>query len=430
MASHPNGSTPRERELTRRLGGLVTDAQRILDTDLTRADGATPTLETAGDMLAAVALSALDELRSAKRGQPRVQELCDLSVRAADLEGDLRDHGIQRRTRALAGVEAALGRLRCMSTSSELVDNVCKELVRSCGFNRALLSRLEDKTWIPWVVHFGHRELRESDAEWIANRRIPLSKMTLERELIENRQAAYIVDATGDDRADQPFVDDTSATSYVASPIIPEGRVVGFLHADYYPTGRAVDRVDRDILWAFAEGFGRIYERTVLLERLNAQRDHVRQTLRNAEALMDKLAHGELELARREEERSMISGRHCAGARGRAVVARRAAHPARARGPVADRGRPEQQRDRRAPGDLRGHRQVARQADPAQDRRGEPLRGDRAVPGDGRRLRLTGCRLPQTAASSRCVTGAGSSGSPIGWSRNLLAANTASAHNP
>jgi DNA-binding NarL/FixJ family response regulator len=83
--------------------------------------------------------------------------------------------------------------------------------------------------------------------------------------------------------------------------------VVGFLHADYYPTGRVVDRVDRDILWAFAEGFGHIYERTVLRERLNSQRDHVRETLRAAETIMDKLARGELELARNEAERSMAS---------------------------------------------------------------------------------------------------------------------------
>jgi DNA-binding CsgD family transcriptional regulator len=95
--------------------------------------------------------------------------------------------------------------------------------------------------------------------------------------------------------------------SYVAAPVIPAGRVVGFLHADYYPTGRVVDRVDRDILWAFAEGFGHIYERTVLRERLNSQRDHVRETLRAAETIMDKLARGELELARNEAERSMAS---------------------------------------------------------------------------------------------------------------------------
>lgn len=298
---------PGDRDLARRLAGLVTDAEATLAPGFARPAGDAGDLEAAGEILAAVALSAVDTLRSLERGDDRIQGLCDLAIRAADLELELRERDVQRRRRALAGVEAGLGRLRCMTTSAELVDNVCQELVRSCGFSRAMLSRVEGSTWMPWITHFGHREVRASDSEWMANTRIPLSKMTLERELLEERHAAAVIDAAEDPRADHPFVEATNARSYVAAPVIPAGRVVGFLHADYYPSGRTVDRVDCDILWAFAEGFGRIYERTVLLERLNAQRDHVRDTLRSAETIMDKLARGELELARREDERSMAS---------------------------------------------------------------------------------------------------------------------------
>jgi DNA-binding CsgD family transcriptional regulator len=195
-----------------------------------------------------------------------------------------------------------------MSTPAEVVENVCQELVRSCGFTRAMLSRVEGDVWMPWITHFGHRDVRESDAEWMRSTRVSLRTMTLERELLEERHAAYVADASEDPRADADFVRATGATSYAAAPVMPAGRVIGFLHADYYPGERTVDRVDCDILWAFAEGFGRIYERAVLLERLNGQRDHVRETLRNAESIMDKLARGELELARREEERLTASG--------------------------------------------------------------------------------------------------------------------------
>jgi len=145
--------------------------------------------------------------------------------------------------------------------------------------------------------------------------------------------------------------------------VIPAGRVVGFLHADYYPHGRTVDGVDRDILSAFAEGFGRIYERTVLLERLNSQREHVRETLCNAEGIMDKLARGELELARREDERSMTSS---------ATTLALAGERSSPDEPLTPRER-EQQRHRRTAGDLRRHREIARQADPAQDRRRQPV---------------------------------------------------------
>jgi DNA-binding NarL/FixJ family response regulator len=42
----------------------------------------------------------------------------------------------------------------------------------------------------------------------------------------------------------------------------------------------------------------------VLLERLRRDRDHVRETLRSAEAVMDNLARAELELVRHADERS------------------------------------------------------------------------------------------------------------------------------
>ena len=59
-------------------------------------------------------------------------------------------------------------------------------------------------------------------------------------------------------------------TSYVAAPIMPEGEVIGFVHADCYFHGRDVDELDRDILMIFAEGLGYILARTILVEQLNS----------------------------------------------------------------------------------------------------------------------------------------------------------------
>jgi DNA-binding CsgD family transcriptional regulator len=211
-----------------------------------------------------------------------------------------------RRQRALAGVESALGRMRCMSTAAELVESVCPEIVRSCGFSRAMLSRVTDATWMPWMAHFGHREIRDGDREWMASTRIPLNTMTLERGLLTSREAAFAADAVTDARTSKTFVKEVGTTSYAAAPILPAGRVVGFLHADHYPASRPVDEVDCYVLGAFADEFGRVYERVVLLERLRGQRDHVRETLRAAETIMDNLARAELERARQADERSLI----------------------------------------------------------------------------------------------------------------------------
>jgi DNA-binding NarL/FixJ family response regulator len=71
--------------------------------------------------------------------------------------------------------------------------------------------------------------------------------------------------------------------------------VIGFLHADY--TAAPVTELDRDILWAFAEGFGRIFERAVLLSRLDEQREQVRLAMRTVESVLDDLASAEIALA-------------------------------------------------------------------------------------------------------------------------------------
>jgi DNA-binding CsgD family transcriptional regulator len=300
------GSAPRERDLSRRFNDLVSDARRILGAELPVVDLSEPVLGEAAPTLTAVALLTAEEMRACSRRSRRVPELRELALRAADLHADLRHFSLVRRRRALAGVESALGRMRCMNTAAELIESVCSEIVRSCGFSRAMLSRVADATWMPWMAHFGHREISDSDREWMSNTRIPLNTMTLERALLMTHQAAFAANAREDPRTSKTFVKEVGTSSYAAAPIMPAGRVVGFLHADHFRSSRPVDEVDCYVLGAFADEFGRVYERVVLLERLRGQRDHVRETLRAAETIMDNLARAELELARQADERELI----------------------------------------------------------------------------------------------------------------------------
>jgi DNA-binding CsgD family transcriptional regulator len=297
---------PREHELQRRFTALVADARQILGHSLPSASLSEPALGEATPVLTAIALLTAEELRRLGKRSRRVPELCELALRGADLHAELFEYSINRRKRALAGVESALGRMRCMSTADELIECVCAEIVRSCGFARAMLSRVTDGEWVPWMAHFKHREIRDSDREWMSSTRIGLSAMLLERDVLEDHRAAFVADARKDGSTLKPFVAAVGTTSYAVAPIFPAGRVVGFLHADHYPSQRPVDEVDCYVLGEFADGFGRVYERVVLLERLNGQRDHVRETLRAAETIMDNLARAELQLARHADERSMI----------------------------------------------------------------------------------------------------------------------------
>jgi DNA-binding CsgD family transcriptional regulator len=305
-AGRSPATTPRERELQRRVAEFAADAGRLLGDEPSPPAENAALVEESVPYLTVAAQLTVEQIRSAGRRSRRLAELCQLSTYGADLLADLREHDLRRRQRALAGVQSSLVRMRCMTTADELVEAVCPEIVRNCGFARAMLSRVVDRTWMPWMAHFEHREIRESDREWMANTRIPLNSMMLERDLLQERRPAFVADASADPRALKRFITDVGTSSYAAAPIVPEGRVVGFLHADHYPSSRPVDEVDSYVLGELADGFGRIYERVTLLERLRGQRGHVRETLRAVEEIMENVARAELELARRADERSIV----------------------------------------------------------------------------------------------------------------------------
>jgi len=92
------------------------------------------------------------------------------------------------------------------------------------------------------------------------------------------------------------WVEVTETTGYVACPVMPAGHVIGFLQADCYGSRRRLTEHDCDNLWTFAEGFGLIFERTVMLERLEEQRAAVRTAFGRAEDGIAQLAGSEIRL--------------------------------------------------------------------------------------------------------------------------------------
>ncbi|UTI63599.1 LuxR C-terminal-related transcriptional regulator [Paraconexibacter antarcticus] len=262
-------------DVTTTSAGAV-EARRVLDAVLAHLDAASPSPEPAAlDALAALAADAL-EVEDAIRRQ------------------------VDARRRALSvAVDEALSRLRRFQTSAELVDAACREAARACGFDRVLLSRIVGDTWYPWMVEFGDDEQhRRVLLEGPAAKGIPLSRLPQEREVLASRRPMTILRAEG---WPLPLAMESGSDSYVVVPLTPAGRVVGFMHADHGLGGPRVDDEDRDILWMFAEAFGRIYERVVLLERMARQRAHVRESFEVVETFMTGLANSEIELVRHDE---------------------------------------------------------------------------------------------------------------------------------
>lgn len=75
----------------------------------------------------------------------------------------------------------------------------------------------------------------------------------------------------------------------MVAPLVHGNDVIGFLHTDHHPQPRRVDEGDRDVLWAFADGFSHIYERAVLVERLRQERDSIRDLFFGAVDRLDQL---------------------------------------------------------------------------------------------------------------------------------------------
>jgi DNA-binding CsgD family transcriptional regulator/GAF domain-containing protein len=304
-AARRSGWLRRGAELSNRVNELLPRAADLLGPDvrMSRVDATAP--GHAAELISSLTWLCIERLREQ---QPSRAVTAQLSLLVSDLQRlalELYDHEMASRTRRIAACESSLSRLRAISKTADLLDRVCEELVRSCGFQRGLLSRVENGAWSPWVAHFTETESMEQWFEDWLDTSIPLDEMLMETQLLTEHRPELVHDTTSE--RVHPIVRAGLSNSYVVAPIMPAGNVVGFFHADHYPTERRCDDADRELLWAFAEGFGHIYERTVLLERLRAQHGEIRETLSVVDSRMSDLSEAEIELAARPDPRSTVT---------------------------------------------------------------------------------------------------------------------------
>jgi DNA-binding CsgD family transcriptional regulator len=238
--------------------------------------------------LSAAARMATAELAACRDMDEEAYERLWFILEARDLTLLCDQLAAAQRVAREAAVAQALHELRSVGATADLLDRACEVLVAHCGFERAMLSRTDGERWLPWKACFaGDDDFQRRFIAELQQSRIDLADAPLERGVVQGRRPAIVLDAAGDGRTHKPIVELGLTQSYVVAPIIPAGRVVGFFHADHQPSGRSADEDDRDALWAFAEGFGRLYERAVLVERLADQRRHMEQAFESARETFD-----------------------------------------------------------------------------------------------------------------------------------------------
>lgn len=270
------------------LGDVVREAQRVLDpvpaldVDLPVADHA-----AARAVLAVVWDAAIDALTVRDPEAPALpgSGVVGLMGAVRDLDGRLLIEQVRLRDLAFERVRDALARLQEPDSTAALVD-LAPAMACELGFDRAIVSRIADSLWIPEQVYV------EQDARWAAEileigRSQPqlLNGSLVETEMVR-RKVAIIVDGVQErPGVHRPIAEASMSRSYAAAPIVAQGAVVGFVHADCYHQQRDVDETDRQALALFADGLGHSLSRTMVLDRLDALRseiDNIARTVTSA----------------------------------------------------------------------------------------------------------------------------------------------------
>ena len=179
-------------------------------------------------------------------------------------------------TDVLARLQSSLARLRAVEGIPALLAHAPREIVQTLGFTRSALFRVREARLVAEVVYFAQRPEWAAEILEFSRAHAPrLDHLLAETEMIRRRRPLLIADADGNPGVDPELRDAFQTRAYVAAPLIVGGQVAGFLHADRYFEDRAPNELDRDLVWAFAEGFGAILDHAVAQQLSRRQQEHI-----------------------------------------------------------------------------------------------------------------------------------------------------------
>lgn len=187
---------------------------------------------------------------------------------------------------ALARVSQALRRLRGTMSLAARFGEATKLACEIVGFERSALFTVSGHTLATQSVCL--RGVPDGEPTGVQPRAdsFELGPWLHESEVLRRRRAVLVEDAARDSRALTML---PSARSYVIAPVVCQSRAIALIHADRGPAGRAVTALDRDLLLAFAEGFGCALERDLLAERLRMQSERLLDLVRSPETDVTEL---------------------------------------------------------------------------------------------------------------------------------------------
>jgi LuxR family transcriptional regulator, regulator of acetate metabolism len=234
--------------------------------------------------------AVVGELRAEHPGDG---ELWSRLIELHQVQRELVEQRLVQRLEALERVRDALARLRELGPVSEILRHGASALSDSSGLDRVLLSQIKDSRLLPVHAHFRDDEDgAEAAVEALREQPLALEYPVVEAELTRRRRATIV--PSGTNRRARPPLPIADGRSYVAAPIVLDGAAIGFFHGAH--ADRDVDSLERDAVWAFADGFAQVFERAVLRRRVREQRRQLRELVAWTDAMAAELSEGAIEL--------------------------------------------------------------------------------------------------------------------------------------
>jgi DNA-binding CsgD family transcriptional regulator len=230
------------------------------------------------DAATAMLRQATDAVSSAVAGD------VEMAQRLLGAERAMEDARVRYRDSAIKLAREALESIQHLETVEQIFKAGAKA-VCDLGFDRAIVSRLEESMWTTEVIHVA------GDEAWAAEileagKDAPQQIVAglPEQELVRRRKPIIVMDVQERSQVHKAVAEVSASRAYVAAPIAPSGEVIGFLHGDRVFHSGDLTSFDRDLLGLFAQGFSFAVERAALYENIRGLQAQAREIATTLEA--------------------------------------------------------------------------------------------------------------------------------------------------
>ncbi|WP_445163028.1 response regulator transcription factor [Mycobacterium sp. Dal123C01] len=160
---------------------------------------------------------------------------------------------------------------RTASSAQALVQQA-PEAIAQLGFDRVLLSRIDQDVWLPESM-FVHRDPQWAAAILEAGRAEPTTlDAVVETDVAKTGCSLVVDEVQTHPRVCRPIAAASRADNYGVVPIVVEKTVIGMVHVDCYLQQRSVRRTQCDLLALAVETLAAHLSRLLLLDQLQAIR--------------------------------------------------------------------------------------------------------------------------------------------------------------